>query len=257
MEAALAGTPRFVQVEVERLVPQLGIGGVPIGRWDSGYRETLFAAVGQLLAAAAAQHPLVLVVEDVHWADGGTLDCLTFLARRPRESDVTVVATCRGDDSNFTGHAGSVVARQLQNARGCGYAPCRGMRSPSRSRVLTGASEPARVVDQLYARSGGIPSLSSSWLPLVNRRPRMMCCQRGWPNCWRHGCSVAVGRRTRWQLHWPWLPVHLTRDYWVKSAILTRTRHGAGCVSSPNTGCWRTHPQTCNSVCAMRSSVKR
>jgi predicted ATPase len=99
MEAALAGTPRFVQVEVERLVPQLGIGGVPIGRWDSGHRETLFAAVGQLLAAAAAQHPLVLVVEDVHWADGGTLDCLTFLARRPRESDVTVVATCRGDEA--------------------------------------------------------------------------------------------------------------------------------------------------------------
>ncbi len=37
-----------------------------------------------------------LVVEDVHWADSATLDCLTVLARAGRPGGVRVVVTCRG-----------------------------------------------------------------------------------------------------------------------------------------------------------------
>ena len=159
MEAALAGTPRFVRVEVERLVPQLGIGEAPIERGDSGHRERLFAAVGQLLAAAAAQHSLVLVVEDVHWADSGTLDCLTFLARRPREADVTVLATCRGDEAPLDDR----VAEWLTHVRSAGDVEELRLRPLSRDEVaeqiaaLTGVPESAPVVDELYLRSGGNP----------------------------------------------------------------------------------------------------
>src|SRR4029077_9556748 len=110
-------------------------------------------------AAAAAQHPLALVVEDVHWADGGTLDCLTFLARRPRESDVTVVATCRGDEAPLDDR----VAGWLTHVRSASEVEELRLRPLSRDEVaeqiavLTGAREPARVVDELYARSGGNP----------------------------------------------------------------------------------------------------
>ena len=159
MEAALAGTPRFVRVEAERLVPQLGIGEAPIQRGDSGHRERLFAAVGQLLAAAAAQHSLVLVVEDVHWADSGTLDCLTFLARRPREADLTVLATCRGDEAPLDDR----VAAWLTHVRSASDVEELRLRPLSRDEVaediaaLTGVPESAPVVDELYLRSGGNP----------------------------------------------------------------------------------------------------
>jgi len=35
----------------------------------------------------------------VHWADGETLDFLTFLVRAGRRGPVRVVVTCRGDEA--------------------------------------------------------------------------------------------------------------------------------------------------------------
>jgi predicted ATPase len=91
LESALAVTPEYVRVEVERLLPQLASGPAgSSGREESGQRERLFAAVAELLGAAAQRRRIVLVVEDVHWADTATLDCLTFLTRPRWVSAVAV-----------------------------------------------------------------------------------------------------------------------------------------------------------------------
>jgi len=57
-------------------------------------RHRLFRAVHALLAAAA---PVVLVVEDLHWADDGTRDLLRFLTDRPPEG-LALVVTFRRED---------------------------------------------------------------------------------------------------------------------------------------------------------------
>ena len=86
LEAALDAAPGYVRGEVGRLMPQLGPGGGPGagGRGGGWRRERLFSAVAELLDAVAEESGagLGLVVEDVHWADSATLDCLTFLVRR-------------------------------------------------------------------------------------------------------------------------------------------------------------------------------
>ncbi|WP_169945081.1 AAA family ATPase [Microbispora sp. H11081] len=56
-------------------------------------RHREFRAIRALLAAVG---PAVLVVEDLHWADDGTLDLLRFLAGQPPQG-LAVVATCRRD----------------------------------------------------------------------------------------------------------------------------------------------------------------
>ncbi|WP_030509525.1 AAA family ATPase [Microbispora rosea] len=56
-------------------------------------RHRVFRAIRALLAAVG---PAVLVVEDLHWADDGTLDLLRFLAGQPPQG-LSVVATCRRD----------------------------------------------------------------------------------------------------------------------------------------------------------------
>ncbi|MBE3014870.1 AAA family ATPase [Microbispora sp. NEAU-D428] len=56
-------------------------------------RHRVFRAIRALLAAVG---PAVLVVEDLHWADDGTLDLLRFLAGQPPQG-LAVVATCRRD----------------------------------------------------------------------------------------------------------------------------------------------------------------
>jgi predicted ATPase len=88
LEAALEAAPQYVRGEVRRLLPGLGTGGAPDpgGRDDGWRQERLFSAVAELLDAVAGSRGsrVGLVIEDVHWADSATLDCLTFLARAGR-----------------------------------------------------------------------------------------------------------------------------------------------------------------------------
>src|SRR4051795_5652858 len=61
-------------------------------------RGALYDAVHALLAAAGAERPLLLVIEDTHWADRSTRDLLSFLFSRPFDSEVEIVASYRSDD---------------------------------------------------------------------------------------------------------------------------------------------------------------
>jgi DNA-binding CsgD family transcriptional regulator/tetratricopeptide (TPR) repeat protein len=61
-------------------------------------RGDLFEAVHALLGAVAAAAPLLLVVEDTHWADRSTRDMLSFLFSRPFTTPVAIVASYRSDD---------------------------------------------------------------------------------------------------------------------------------------------------------------
>ncbi|MFC6287308.1 AAA family ATPase [Nocardioides sp. GCM10027113] len=61
-------------------------------------RSDLFSAVHDVVEAAAAQAPTLLVVEDAHWADQSTRDLLTFLFTRAFAGPVGLVVSYRSDD---------------------------------------------------------------------------------------------------------------------------------------------------------------
>jgi DNA-binding CsgD family transcriptional regulator/tetratricopeptide (TPR) repeat protein len=61
-------------------------------------RHRLFVRVLELLAGLAARAPLVLVLEDLHWADESSRELLAFLAIRLRAQPVLVVGTLREEE---------------------------------------------------------------------------------------------------------------------------------------------------------------
>jgi ATP/maltotriose-dependent transcriptional regulator MalT len=61
-------------------------------------RADLFDAVLALFDAMAKVAPVLLVIEDAHWADTSTRDLLSFLFSRPSEGRVAIVASYRSDD---------------------------------------------------------------------------------------------------------------------------------------------------------------
>ncbi len=63
-----------------------------IGRGD------LIDAVNAALARLAADRPLLVLIEDIHWADQSTRDLLTMLFTRPPVGPVAIVASYRTDD---------------------------------------------------------------------------------------------------------------------------------------------------------------
>src|SRR5207253_4155705 len=58
-------------------------------------REEAFAAWRRLLEAAAEQRPLVLVFEDLHWADEGLLDFVDYLADWATGVPLLIAGTAR------------------------------------------------------------------------------------------------------------------------------------------------------------------
>jgi DNA-binding CsgD family transcriptional regulator len=163
LAAALDAAPGYVRGEVGRLLPGIGPDDAAAGEGQDGgwSRERLFAAVADLLAAVAgrAASGAGLVVEDVHWADSATLDCLTFLRRAGRGVPVRVVATCRGDEAPLATH----VVDWLASVRGtAGAEEIRlGPLSPTEVAVqvadLSGGPVSPQVVEELYARAEGNP----------------------------------------------------------------------------------------------------
>lgn len=65
---------------------------------EVGSREALFARTWSYIAAVAELRPLVLVLEDAHWADPESLALLRFVARQLARHRVLLLATYRTDE---------------------------------------------------------------------------------------------------------------------------------------------------------------
>ncbi len=66
--------------ELARLLPELRERFPVPASHESMVRLQLFEAVARLVRAWTARHPLVLVLDDMHWADAATLDLVQYLA---------------------------------------------------------------------------------------------------------------------------------------------------------------------------------
>ncbi|HUP70823.1 MAG TPA: BTAD domain-containing putative transcriptional regulator [Acidimicrobiales bacterium] len=72
------------------------------GEAHSGERHVLFDAVASLLAEASRHHPVLLVLDDLHWADQATLLLLRHLLGSSDAGSLLVVATYRDTDLGRT-----------------------------------------------------------------------------------------------------------------------------------------------------------
>jgi DNA-binding SARP family transcriptional activator/DNA-binding GntR family transcriptional regulator len=88
--------------ELPRLHPDLhpdfaGCPASPTHGDPAESRARLFAEVLAILEHLSHGAPVVLVLEDLHWADGSTLDLFAYLAHAVRQRRVLVVGTYRSD----------------------------------------------------------------------------------------------------------------------------------------------------------------
>ena len=96
------------------LLPEGG-GGLTIDSDRSGLaRQQMFGGVLGLLAELAAAAPVLLVLEDLHWADASTRDLVTFLSRMLHRERVALIGTYRTDDLHRRHPLRPVVAELLR-----------------------------------------------------------------------------------------------------------------------------------------------
>jgi len=106
-----------------------------------------------LVAELRRESPTVLVVEDVHWADEGTLDVVKLLARRIQELPALALVSFRDDQLTATGPL-QIVLGELAGTRS---AERRQIPPLSLDAVRT-LAEPSRVdAEELFEKTGGNP----------------------------------------------------------------------------------------------------
>ncbi|WP_253889933.1 helix-turn-helix transcriptional regulator [Actinokineospora diospyrosa] len=92
-EIALPARPDPGRVASGMAIPVVG----PRYEQDIGQLQ-LFDAVHGLLTDLTEQTPVLLVLEDLHWADASTRSLLSFLLSRLRSQRLLILGTYRGDD---------------------------------------------------------------------------------------------------------------------------------------------------------------
>jgi hypothetical protein len=61
-------------------------------------QEKIFAQYANVLSALTQEHTLILILDDLHWADGASLNLLFHLARKLQDSRILIIGTYRPDD---------------------------------------------------------------------------------------------------------------------------------------------------------------
>jgi class 3 adenylate cyclase/DNA-binding CsgD family transcriptional regulator/tetratricopeptide (TPR) repeat protein len=107
--------------ELTRLVPDLErrVGGLPApveGEPDSD-RHRLYSALADLFARASRRRPLLVVLEDLHWADEASLLALRHLAGAAADARMLVVATFRDTEARVAPELSGALA-DLQRSEG-------------------------------------------------------------------------------------------------------------------------------------------
>jgi len=120
-------------------------------RRRGGDRDRVLAALRAELDWA--EHPTVLAIEDIHWADDATLDALRYLIRRIADLPALLVLTYRDDEAD----RGRALYNLLGEASRSGHVRHLALRrlSPEGVRQLSAGSPVA--ADNLFTLTSGNP----------------------------------------------------------------------------------------------------
>ncbi len=137
--------------DLVRLLPQLEVDPGPV----EPDTHQVFAAVGHALTQVSKARPLVLAVEDVHWADRMTLDLLTALTARMNGQRILLATTLRTDEPTDAAVAVPAVGR-LTRATRIQLEPLSHDAATRLARALIGSGGSSEA-GRLVALSGGNP----------------------------------------------------------------------------------------------------
>ena len=172
LEAALgsAGSPRAFREalgdeasEIARLMPQLRRMfddiSAPLEVQPEQSRRLLLDSVTKVIARAASNQPVILVLEDLQWADEGTLSLLDYLARSATKVRLMIIGTFREGEvtsANSLGDALGGLAR-LQVLERISLGGLSEAAVADMIAALGGQQPPPSLVDLVYSNTEGNP----------------------------------------------------------------------------------------------------
>jgi class 3 adenylate cyclase len=194
--------------ELAQLFPQLGNGAQPSASGDPAQAKLrMFESVVTLLDLWARGRGLLLVLEDVHWADSSTRHLLDYVARRMASSRVMVLATYRSDELDRRHPLTRMV--QVWQRTGAAETVTVDAMTPGQvtemiAAILDAESVSAELGTLVHARSEGNPFVLEEFLREALDRREIVRTDTGWerppldalrlPETVREAVLLRVGR---------------------------------------------------------------
>jgi DNA-binding CsgD family transcriptional regulator/tetratricopeptide (TPR) repeat protein len=158
--------------DLARLLPDAALTR-PSGPVSEFARSRLFELVLRFLDRLARRRPVVVIVEDLHWADRSTLDLVMFLVQMVRHERLLTVATYRSDELHPQ-HALQGLLAELGRSRRLEHVELTPFDREDLSRLLSGIlgrhPSPA-TLQRIFARSGGNAFLAEELLAAEDGLP--------------------------------------------------------------------------------------
>ena len=160
--ATLLELPAHVAAELTRLMPSLRqrLPDLPDPVSDDvdGLRTRLFDAVASLIGTVARGRTVVLLLDDVHWADRASVLLLTYLLRYGEPANLLCVAATRDTEGPARPELARLIA-DLQSEDRLDHVALHGLTEPEVA-DLASARAPnvsSTTSHEVYVRSGGNP----------------------------------------------------------------------------------------------------
>jgi DNA-binding CsgD family transcriptional regulator len=158
--------------ELARLLPELG---EPVAVGDPGEaRARTFEQMLMLLEGLAETSPVILVIEDAHWADGSSRDLLAFLVRNQRALDrVLIVVSYRTDELHRTHPLRPLLAElnRIDWVERMDLPRLTRREATELATRLTGQAPDPSYADRLYRRTEGNPLFLETLLDCGDHEP--------------------------------------------------------------------------------------
>jgi len=151
-----AGEMARLMPQLRRLFPDIP---PPMELSPEQSRRILFNAVVELLSRTAANGPMLLLFEDLHWADEGTLSLLNHIARSISTIPVLIVGTFRDNEVDAAGPLAQTLD-ELLRIHILERISLRGLPQDAVAEMihaLSGKEPPRAVVNLIYSGTDGNP----------------------------------------------------------------------------------------------------
>ncbi|AWS40257.1 LuxR family transcriptional regulator [Streptosporangium sp. 'caverna'] len=143
--------------DLARLLPEFG---EPSGDMEGDTaRARLFEQILTLLERLAERRPVILIIEDIHWADRSSRDLIAFLSRNLRTAPVLMILTYRSDDLHRQHPLRPVLAElgRLDGVLRLDLPRLTQTEVAAQMAGILGSAPEFAQVDKVFQRSEGIP----------------------------------------------------------------------------------------------------
>ena len=179
------------------------ISGTSAGSGDSADnldRSDLFEAIHGALDDLSEEQPVLVVIEDVHWADRSTRDLLSFLFARPFRGRVSVLASYRSDDLHRRHPLRAAVAQwvRVPGVQRVQLDPLADVDVRRLVQALLPGPLSEGDLQGIVRRAEGNAFFAEELVSAARRAPGATACPRTSPTCCWSGSTGSTTAPARW-----------------------------------------------------------